>query len=66
MKFLSAMSGDVPAVPIGGVAPMSQGTANNLAVDLEPGSYIMMCFVPDVKDGKSHLEHGMINRFTIE
>jgi hypothetical protein len=66
MQFLAAMSGDVPAVPVGGVTPMSHGTANNLTVDLVPGTYIMMCFVPDVKDGKSHLEHGMITRFTID
>lgn len=66
MQFLAAMSGELPAVPVGGIAPMSQGTANNLAVDIAPGRYVLMCFVPDVKDGQPHLAHGMITRFTVD
>jgi hypothetical protein len=28
-------------------------------VDLPPGDYGLLCFLPDSKDGKPHYEHGM-------
>ena len=33
--------------------------------DLTPGNYALLCFVPDAKDGKPHLEHGMVKQFKI-
>ena len=27
---------------------------------LTPGDYALICFVPDTKDGKAHLIHGMV------
>ena len=34
-------------------------------VDLEPGEYIALCFVPDANDGAPHLVHGMVLPFTV-
>jgi hypothetical protein len=59
------MKGPPPGMPLGGVAPMAPGTSAFLPIDLEPGNYAMLCFVPDAKDGKDHAAHGMIKDFTI-
>jgi hypothetical protein len=34
-------------------------------MDLPPGEYGLVCFVPDAKDGKPHFMHGMITQLTI-
>jgi len=58
--------GPPPGTPVGGTTPQSQGTVNYVFADLTPGEYGLVCFVPDVKDGKLHLVHGMIEQFKIE
>jgi LPXTG-motif cell wall-anchored protein len=35
------------------------------SLDLQPGDYIALCFVPDPASGKSHLELGMHTVFTV-
>ena len=56
----------------GGKPPMSPGERVWLAFDLEPGSYEVVCPLPDVAtlmDGgppMSHIEHGMRRAFTVE
>ena len=34
-------------------------------VDLAPGEYGLICFVPDSKDGKGHYRHGMAKKVTV-
>lgn len=58
--------GPPPVSAIGGVAGMDSGMSNTFEVDLEPGKYLLLCFVPDAGDGKPHLAHGMIREITIE
>jgi hypothetical protein len=38
---------------------------NTIEVNLEPGEYGLICFVPDAKDGKPHIAHGMVTQFTV-
>ena len=52
-------------MPIGGVTPMSIGEKNWISVDLEPGSYALICFIPDMGDGKPHFMHGMTKEFEV-
>ncbi len=52
-------------VPIGGVTPMSVGERNWITVDLEAGSYALICFIPDTGDGKPHFMHGMTKEFDV-
>ena len=33
---------------------------------LAAGDYAFICFVPDAKDGKLHVEHGMAKQFRID
>jgi hypothetical protein len=36
-----------------------------LDVDLAPGEYALVCFVPDAKDGKPHFMHGMATQIKV-
>jgi hypothetical protein len=54
------MQGPPPAHLVGGVAPLAPGETNVVTLELVRGSYALLCFVPDVKDGKPHVAHGMM------
>jgi hypothetical protein len=47
--------------------PMSPDTRAWVEVDLEPGTYAVVCFIPDTMSEAmvSHLEHGMIRLVTV-
>lgn len=62
---LTGMKGPPPGAPVTGIAPMAPGKKNTLLVNLKPGNYALMCFMPDAKDGKPHVMHGMIDNFTV-
>jgi hypothetical protein len=57
--------GRPPISAIGGIAPMDVNEAGQFTVDLTPGEYALICFVPDMKDGKAHLIHGMVKPITV-
>ena len=59
------MQGPPPGRPIGGIAALDKGRSASFPVDLKPGHYGMICFVPDAKDGKPHFDHGMTKDFTV-
>jgi hypothetical protein len=58
-------AGPPPAMPLGGVNGLERGAENNVALELTPGEYGMICFFPDSKDGQPHFAHGMITQFTV-
>ena len=60
------MKGPPPAFPIGGMAVMDQGAHAEFDADLAAGDYGFICFVSDIKDGKPHLEHGMMQQFSVK
>ena len=57
--------GPPPGYPIGGVTGIAPGRENTIAVDLEPGDYALICFMPDAKDGAPHFVHGMIKQIKV-
>ena len=59
-------NGPPPGKPIGGITGMAKGGVVYLPVDLVPGEYGLFCFLPDAKDGKLHIEHGMITQFAVK
>lgn len=63
--FDGGMKGQPPAMPIGGVAGMSTGLTSYYTVDLKPGDYALVCFLPDGKDGKAHYTKGMTQTIKI-
>lgn len=64
-QWIARMSGPPPGRAVGGIASMKPGTTNYFEVELTPGEYLAICFVPDKQDGKPHFEHGMMRQFTV-
>ena len=54
-----------PAIPYGGVVGLVKGPHAFFTVNLEPGEYVLVCFLPDSKDGKPHFAHGMVQSIKI-
>lgn len=59
------MKGPPPIVPMGGIVALTRGQENFITVDLEEGDYALYCFLPDAKDGKEHVQHGMFKKITV-
>jgi hypothetical protein len=59
------MHGRPPARPLGGISGMAVGRSVYIRLDLTPGDYALYCFFPDIKDGKEHVEHGMMKQFHV-
>ena len=58
--------GAPPAMPMGGASPLASGRSMTLNLDFTPGTYGMICFLPDAKDGKPHAMHGMTAQFEVK
>jgi hypothetical protein len=54
----------IPAVEVGGMQAIGPGSDQYLQLDLQPGRYVVVCYVP-AADGKPHYAHGMIDEVTI-
>jgi uncharacterized protein (DUF2141 family) len=61
----TGMQGPPPGAPVAGISAEAPGKDNTLLLDLSPGSYALLCFMPDAKDGKAHAAHGMIYNFKV-
>lgn len=59
-KWGATYKGPAPARALGGVPSMAPGQTEYVPFDLTPGDYIAICFLPDAKDGKPHMMHGMV------
>jgi hypothetical protein len=57
--------GPAPGTLHGGVSAIMPGTSAFVNVDLPPGEYGLICFLPDMKDGKGHFHHGMIKQVKV-
>lgn len=66
LAFLEKLEGVPPGRALNGSSPMSRGVVNTVVVDVRPGDYALICFVPDAKDGKPHLAHGMAKQLTVQ
>jgi hypothetical protein len=65
-KWVESQQGPPPGKPIGGISGMANGAVVYVPVDLEPGEYGLYCFLPDAKDGKPHIAHGMMTQITVK
>lgn len=61
----SGMKGAPPAEPVGGVVGLEKNGSGSFAANLTAGDYGLICFVPDAKDGKPHLAHGMMKTIKV-
>jgi hypothetical protein len=64
-RWAEKAEGPPPGMPIGGITGIDKGRYNDLTLNLEPGEYALICFLPDAKDGKPHLAYGMIKQVTV-
>lgn len=50
------------------IEPFSPGSSASITVNLEPGSYVLICNIAEVEDGEleSHYQLGMRTAFTVE
>jgi plastocyanin len=63
--WAESMKGPPPAMPVGGVGALENGMRASFTADLAAGDYGLICFVPDAKDGKMHLVHGMMKTIKV-
>jgi uncharacterized cupredoxin-like copper-binding protein len=66
IAWVDKPDGPPPGAPIGGTTGMQKDGENVVELDLKPGEYGMICFIPDHKDGKPHFVHGMVKTFTVK
>ncbi len=59
------MKGAPPSRPVGGVVGPSVGKVGWFTITLTRGTYVLSCYVPDAKDGKPHILHGMLQGITV-
>ena len=55
----AGQAGPAPIVLLGGASGLAKGRHMFVTTDFQAGHYALLCFIPDVKDGKPHLDHGM-------
>jgi hypothetical protein len=60
-----SFSGPPPFEEAGGMQALDAGKTGWLTLDLEPGSYLALCFVPDPASGRAHVEMGMVVPFSV-
>jgi hypothetical protein len=66
MKWMEKMEGPPPGKPLGGIAGIEPGMSQYFSADFTPGSYALICFLPDVKDRKPHFVHGMVQQIEVK
>jgi len=59
-------AGPPPAHALGGVDALAPGASGYFDIDLTPGNDGLLCLVPDVKDGKPHVAHGMVKEIAVK
>lgn len=65
MAWMQSMQGPPPASAIGGISGMERGQVQSFTHDFTPGTYVLICFLPDARDGKPHFMHGMMRTITV-
>jgi hypothetical protein len=65
LKWMPKMQGPPPGHVVGGASPSVPGSPVYVSVNLVPGKYLLICFLPDGKDGKPHFTHGMMQTVDI-
>jgi len=66
IAWIGKPEGPPPGMPMGGMAGAVNGTSGYVTADFTPGTYAFLCFVPDVKDQKTHAEHGMVKEVVVK
>lgn len=65
LDWIGKPEGPPPGKAMGGIAGMESGMTEYFTASFTPGKYGLICFLPDVRDGKPHLAHGMVQEITV-
>jgi len=65
-SFEPSAAGPPPGQLVGGITGIEKGERIHFTGEFEPGSYGLICFVPDAVSGRPHFLHGMTAEFTVE
>jgi hypothetical protein len=66
-EFLLGLVDIPPFAPVGGLNGMDMGLKGYTELNLEPGIYVAICYIPSPKaEGLSHHTLGMIKQFIVE
>jgi hypothetical protein len=65
LGWMQKPNGPPPGSGVGGIAAAAPGEVSYFTADLTPGSYMLICFVPDRKDGKPHFMKGMMQTISV-
>ena len=57
-------TGEPPYTAVGGMQAVLPGAGQRMALDLDSGSYVLICGIPD-DDGVPHFQKGMVKPFTV-
>jgi hypothetical protein len=60
------MKGPPPAMPVDGMSGLGVGRTAIFPANITPGTYALICWVPDAKDMKPHADHGMSMEFEVK
>ena len=60
LAWMQKPNGPPPGSGVGGIAGSAPGEVSYFTADLTPGDYMLICFLPDRKDGKPHFMKGMM------
>jgi hypothetical protein len=66
LRWVDAPAGPPPGSFVGGVSGLAPHERAYFTADLRRGTYTLVCFVSDHKDGKPHILHGMFRDITVE
>ncbi len=67
MSFDPESAERLPYVPVFDWLPTDPDMQSWVTIDLEPGTYAVACFLPDLNsDFAPHMAHGMVQVFTVE
>ena len=66
-EFLLGLTDIPPFAPVGGVNGLDVGLKGYAELNLEPGTYVAICYIPSPKaEGLPHHTLGMIRQFTVD
>jgi uncharacterized cupredoxin-like copper-binding protein len=51
---------------VGGMQALDAGKSGWVTVNFTPGTYVLLCFVPDPETGQPHVALGMVDAFTVQ
>ncbi|HSQ31113.1 MAG TPA: hypothetical protein VLN49_14740 [Gemmatimonadaceae bacterium] len=62
----SGQAGPSPVQMLGGASGIAKGRHMFITANFTPGTYVLLCFIPDAKTGKPHSSLGMAKEITVE